>query len=244
MNDLFLKKYIESSLKIHSEIVKLLAISIKNMEDGKSKSVESAIFKAETLSETAVLIDRKLPVCTENPTAIKTVEKNISDAFRCEMYFSERGWFVLQMPLLLPRKHRGESQYLRLSLCPQVEKFFNARKIKKLDDCVIVFYHINEKNRNRRLWRDNDNYEVKLVTDILAVYLMVDDNPAVCDHYYCSRSGETDETHVYVLPRDELSVFLEMKDKGNLPSDEKPLCSKDNSPTLLKAQTNPGGDDK
>mgnify|MGYP001780069777 CR=1 FL=1 len=39
-----------------------------------------------------------------------------------------------------------------------------------------------------------------MVTDIITLYLLPDDAPRRCAHYYCSAAGEVDCTEVYVVP--------------------------------------------
>lgn len=57
-------------------------------------------------------------------------------------------------------------------------------------------------------YRDHDNIEVNMVSDIVALYVMPDDSPKVCAHYYCSTSGADDRTEVYVVPKEEFPLWL------------------------------------
>ena len=61
-----------------------------------------------------------------------------------------------------------------------------------------------------KVWRffQKYNIEVNMVTDIVALYVMQDDAPLQCCHYYCSAAGESDRTEVYVVPRDEFAQWL------------------------------------
>ena len=66
--------------------------------------------------------------------------------------------------------------------------------------------------------RDHDNIEINQVTDIVAFFTMVDDNPACCEHFYMSAKGKGNRTEVYVIPRNEFEEFLkilqEMPEEG------------------------------
>lgn len=68
--------------------------------------------------------------------------------------------------------------------------------------------------------RDHDNIEINMVSDIVAMYVMPDDGPQVCSHYYCSAGGTTERTEVYVVPKQEFQTWLEWEtaipDKGVL----------------------------
>lgn len=66
--------------------------------------------------------------------------------------------------------------------------------------------------------RDHDNIETNMVTDILALYVLPDDHPAVCSHYYCSAAGSEDRTEVYVIPKHNFPMWMveekTLPDKG------------------------------
>ena len=61
--------------------------------------------------------------------------------------------------------------------------------------------------------RDHDNIELNMVTDIVALYVMEDDAPLCCRHYYCSAAGSTERTEVYVVPRTSFGDFLLLEDQ-------------------------------
>ncbi len=59
------------------------------------------------------------------------------------------------------------------------------------------------------IMRDHDNFEVNAVADIVAVYMLYDDSPKYCNHYYCSAKGDKLRTEVYVVPQDEYFNWFE-----------------------------------
>lgn len=66
--------------------------------------------------------------------------------------------------------------------------------------------------------RDHDNIEINMVSDIVALYVMPDDGPDVCSHFYCSAKGTDERTEVYVVPKSDFTAWLDtektMPDKG------------------------------
>ena len=62
--------------------------------------------------------------------------------------------------------------------------------------------------------RDHDNIEVNMVSDIVAMYVLADDCPSVCSHYYCSAAGEEDRTTVYVVPKQDFPKWLQEENGG------------------------------
>lgn len=75
-------------------------------------------------------------------------------------------------------------------------------------DCVLIYRHVYDSARPERAWRDHDNIEQNMVTDIIALYLLPDDAPARCAHFYCSAAGPADRTEVYVVPREQFPTWI------------------------------------
>ncbi|CCX93957.1 uncharacterized protein BN466_00408 [Firmicutes bacterium CAG:110] len=125
--------------------------------------------------------------------------------------FTEDGWFSLRIPRLLPRKERGKGsvEYIRGFLGPAMQRFFNEGSPVRFDDCVIIYRHIYDREEPERRHRDHDNIETNFVTDIVALYVMTDDAPLRCRHYYCSAAGSTERTEVYVVPEQDFMRWYE-----------------------------------
>jgi hypothetical protein len=51
------------------------------------------------------------------------------------------------------------------------------------------------------------------VADAIALFVLTDDGPAVCSHYYCSGAGDEDCTEVFVVPRWDFPLWLEQEQK-------------------------------
>jgi hypothetical protein len=80
---------------------------------------------------------------------------------------------------------------------------------------VTVFRHVYRRDRPERQYRDHDNIELNRVLDIVALYVMVDDSPMRCRHYYCGAPGSGHRTEIYVVPRDEFVHWLAIE--GSIP---------------------------
>ena len=64
------------------------------------------------------------------------------------------------------------------------------------------------RDRPERRRRDHDNIEVNCVADTIALFVLLDDSPSVCSHYYCSAAGDTDCTEVFVIPHADFPLWL------------------------------------
>ena len=204
-------EYIKMLNNIDSRIEKLKSVSteIRNryMNDNLIASYNAAM-KLEQLSEELVLKTRVLPAYTGMRKAYDDVQSIISATFPIEMSFTDNNWFHLKIPALLPKKEKGSVEYIRAALFPAMQEFFENREVIRFDNATIIFKHIYDGNRPERKMRDHDNIEVNMVTDIVAFYVLRDDNPTFLSHYYCSSTGECDYTDVFVIPQSDFLKWL------------------------------------
>ncbi|MBQ9169156.1 MAG: hypothetical protein IJX67_12245 [Oscillospiraceae bacterium] len=206
-----------------------LGKQMQSMQDwydgGNIEASYEASVQAEKLSEKLTLLMRALPAYTGNPQARFDVEENIAQTIPVEIGFTEAGWFHLRMPILLPRKEKQPRDYIRAFLYPPMREFFGKLPLIRYHDCVLIFRHVYHKDRPEREFRDHDNIELNVVTDIIAQYALKDDAPLKCRHYYCSTKGSQERTEVYVVPQAEFGQWLDMEEtipEEGLPLTEKP----------------------
>lgn len=180
--------------------------------DNLLESYKQAL-KLEELSEETVLLTRVLPAYTGAANAMVEVDKIVSNTIPVKIGFTAEGWFSIRIPALLPKKALGSADYIRSYLYPAMRRFCEGKPPVRFKDCVIVYRHVYDKSRPEREMRDHDNIEINMVTDIIAMYMLPDDNPAVCSHYYCSAAGCEDHTEVLVIPKREFSRWM-AEEKG------------------------------
>ena len=63
-------------------------------------------------------------------------------------------------------------------------------------------------DRPERAYRDHDNIELNAVADAIAMFVMHDDAPLQCSHFYCSQRGEKEYTRVFVVPQKSFVAWL------------------------------------
>ena len=187
----------------------------------ESGGIEEAYEYALRLEESAeknVLLTRTLPAYTGNPAAKTDVEQLIRLAIPVEIGFTEQGWFSVRIPALLPKKSNGSADYIRSFLYPAMNEFFEKSPPVSYTDCVLIYRHIYNHEYPERQRRDHDNIELNMVSDIIAMYVMPDDGPSICSHYYCTNEGTSDRTEIYVVPKRDFALWLneekQMPDKG------------------------------
>lgn len=183
-------------------------------ENGKMDEAFVWSLKLAETAERLLLVVRTLPACTGSPQAKTAIEKIIRDCVPVEIGFTEERWFCVRIPALLPKKDTGSADYIRSFLYPALREFFRNRAPVRYTDCVLIYRHVYDRIRPERKRRDHDNIEINMVSDIIALYVMPDDGPSVCSHYYCSAESCADQTEIYVVPRKEFPEWLAKKQPG------------------------------
>ena len=103
--------------------------------------------------------------------------------------------------------------YIRAYLYPALQRYFADHEPLHYADAVLIFRHVYDRKRPERRKRDHDNIEVNTVADAIALFVLTDDGPAVCSHYYCSAAGDEDCTEVFVVPRWDFPLWLKQEEK-------------------------------
>ena len=203
--------FLKTIVQVEERIKKMqgqLAASRWFFENGNREEAYRRALLLEDTSERCMLLTRLLPTNTGNPKALDEVTKITQAVFPVDMGFTIEGWFCLRIPALLPRKERGSTAYLRDRLYPAMQEFFGDKPMVRYRNCVLVYRHIYSSDRPERRKRDHDNIEVNFVSDAVALYVMPDDGPEICRHYYCSTEGLSDRTEVYVVPTGDFPTWL------------------------------------
>jgi len=187
-------------------------------EVGNIAQAYEMAMKLEETSERMVLLTRVLPASTGAPHAAMDTANLMALCIPVEIGFTVEGWFGLRIPALLPKKDTGSADYIRSFLYPAMRDFFMGKEPVRFTDCVLAYRHVYDRSRPERRLRDHDNIEINMVSDIVAMYVMPDDGPKICSHYYCSAEGNEERTEVYVVPREQFPLWLAtekaMPDKG------------------------------
>lgn len=202
--------------------IQLMSEQIKNVrflyKCGHISEAYDKAMQLEEISEKAVLLTRVLPAYTGCPQAYLEINNIIRLCIPAEIGFTSEGWFSLRIPALLPKKNKGSADYVRSFLYPAMRDFFRNAPPVRYTDCVLIYRHVYDRDRSERKKRDHDNIEINMVSDIVALYVMPDDGPDVCSHFYCTAKGTDERTEVYVVPKSDFTAWLDaektMPDKG------------------------------
>lgn len=202
---------LDKSLERSKQVTSLLG-AVKDSVNGPNREyLYHLIMQAVEKSEKLTLGIRNLPAFTGHPRAQEHTQQAIRDNIKVQIGYTEQGWFSVQIPMLLPKKETGSASYIRAILYPAMKRFFLVRKPVRHQECILIYRHVYDERRPERAYRDHDNIETNMVTDIVALYVMEDDAARKCVHYYCSAAGDSDRTEVYVVPVSQFMQWLAME---------------------------------
>ena len=164
-------------------------------------------------------LGNSLPAMSGDLAADNERNAIIAEEIPVEMGFTEEGWFLARIPMLLPKKDGGNVDHLRTMLYPAFRRYFNERPVdEKFSKCVLIYRHVYDREQSERQYRDHDNIELNFVTDTVALYVMEDDAPLKCEHFHCSVAGSEERTEVYVVPQTDFMKWygfhLQIPDEG------------------------------
>lgn len=179
-------------------------------EYGKRPKVDyGELLEIAECGERLALCTRKMAPSAGNFREASPIERLLLDIMPVEIGYTDERWFCIRMPMLLPKKEsKASREYLNSWLYPVLSDYFCKLNTPVVRRCVIIYRHVYEYGRAKRMYRDHDNIEIKQVTDAIAMYLMIDDTPSMCSHYHCSAKGKTSCTEVYVVSKEDFAKWL------------------------------------
>lgn len=180
-------------------------------DSGRMDEAYAVSLRLAKYAERTALQARVLPVNTNRPMAFREVEEIMENNIPVDIEFTAEGWFRVCLPALLPKKEFNSRNYIRAYLYPALQRFFSEHEPVRYEDAVLIFRHVYNRDRPERQKRDHDNIEVNTVADAVALFVLADDSPAFCSHYYCSAEGNADYTQVYVVPRADFPQWLRVE---------------------------------
>ena len=104
----------------------------------------------ERTVERLVPLSRDLVICQGRKGSEQAVKQAIQDNVPVEINFTKEGWFVLSIPALLPRKEKGNAQYIReivhdalSEYCKDKNMFFldKIRDVEGVEDATLIQYN-------------------------------------------------------------------------------------------------------
>jgi hypothetical protein len=202
------ERCVTSAIKRLGKIQTLLEEMQIHLCRNDTDGFNGAGFEVADHAERLTNLCRFMPAYSGHPRAYEMIEAAMQKNFYTEIGFTAEGWFCLRLPALMPKKNKGSVLYVTDPLYPAMKRFWHGKEPVCYPYNVIIFRHVYDRERPERQYRDHDNIELNRIVDIVALYVMADDSPMRCRHYYCSAPGGENRTEVYVVPQDEFQHWL------------------------------------
>lgn len=121
----------------------------------------------------------------------------------------DEGVLEITLPCLLPkRKQRQSTEFLIDPFYAALEGYSRQNALPRFSHCVVCFAHIYCQDLPERRVRDYDNLELKQLLDVIAAFLLEDDNGLLCDAYNTTELGEQDCTKIFVMEKKRFPQWL------------------------------------
>lgn len=125
----------------------------------------------------------------------------------------EDGILQITLPCLLPKKKQRQSaEFLTDPLYFALSQYADSHMLPFYQQCVVCFCHIYSAELPGNRIRDYDNLEMKQVLDVLATFIMEDDNGLLVDAYNTTELGDTDCTCICIMDKSHFPRWLEARE--------------------------------
>lgn len=124
---------------------------------------------------------------------------------------NKEGIMQITLPSLLPkRKQQRNTEFLIDPFYFAFSQYADTNQIQKYRECIVCFSHVYSKELPSRRIRDYDNIELKQILDVIATFIMLDDNGLLCDAYNTTELGDEDCTRISVMDKSLFPKWLDM----------------------------------
>lgn len=216
-----MKAFIKTGKKYLGMIVPALEAAEALIAEGKDEEAMALLANVPLQSKAMILSMKDFLEASGDPEAKEKAAQIMADEFPVRIGFTEQGWFGIHMMPLAKTPDSASKEFVREILTPALKKFFADKPTIRYPECVVCFRHVYDRNCPESGKRDYNNAEVKLAKDLVAMYVMRDDNPRYCDTHCMSAPGKEPHTEIYIVPRAEYPNWL--MEKANIPDDGMPL---------------------
>ena len=189
-----------------------LNLLMQMYQEGKEDEADKLLNEAISLAEKMSIRNREMILSIGNPNAKEDFEKILEEEHPMKIGFTPQGWFGIRMQPLALNENAASKEFIRSIIYPAMRNFFEDKNTVRYDKCVVAYRHVLDESIEHIGRPDYTNSEIKMVTDTVAMYVMVDDSPRHCRLYHYCIPGADPHTEVYVIPEDEFVEWVKLED--------------------------------
>ncbi len=159
---------------------------------------------------------RMIPIEYGSNDAIKQIKDHLLDSNekdrRVKISMPKEDVILIKLNELLPRRQQNGKifenlDYLRCIYLESFKKFFSDKHIIYRERVVILFKNFFPEESSMI---DDDNFDTKIITDMIAEYVLIDDNPKRCMKIFDYGISNDKHTEIIIFPLSRWHEFIEM----------------------------------
>lgn len=210
-------------LMLLDKILKKCELIIKKINNLKSYE-ESGDFENLYLNSRRVVSDcenlvqmtRRIPINYGDSNGYLNLKEDLkqtgTENSKVKISMPEKDVIHIVLQDLLPRRMQNGKIFENLDYirCQYVEAFrhyFLHKKIEYNERVVIYFKNFFT---SEKAMIDDDNFDSKIITDVIAQYVLIDDNPKRCIKIFDYGISEESRTEILVFPYSKLIHYLDL----------------------------------
>lgn len=209
------------------KIEKRINTVLKDMKELKSliakERFDDSFTKSISVSKRLNQMAKEMNILPANfGYAGKTNTVVAGDDYPISFHYLDNNILHIVLPESLPHKVKyndnnnafmimQDYNYNKQQMYNAFSKEFAYGKFKVYEETVVLY--IVSYYENTKYFMDVDNVEYKIITDIIAMYLLIDDNPMWCRQYLDARLGSYNHAEVYVIPQSKFIDFLREREE-------------------------------
>lgn len=110
--------------------------------------------------------------------------------------------------LLYQRDKWRNTEFLLEPFTAAMTKFAEENAMPRYECCAVCFTHVYQEGTAMCMVRDPDSMELKRYLDVIASFLLLDDNGLLCDLHSTAELGDGNYTRVTVMERRRFPGWL------------------------------------
>lgn len=125
------------------------------------------------------------------------------------------GILSVSLPRLLPKKKSRQSGLFLLDpLGAALSEYAKEHSLPRFRECVVCISHVYDHGMPEHSLPDYDNLQQKQLLDMVALYVMADDNGLLCDVYNTTELGEQACTRICIMEKNRFMGWLAAHKNG------------------------------
>lgn len=208
---------IPGSIKLAGRVQKGLQ-ALNDISDQAGEDFFKKTWEIVGQSERLTQQIRSIPIEYGQNNAYQLLKEHLSgsDVSKIDFEQMEHNALRIILPELAPRRFNPRKHdeqflenidYIRSSYAEQFRNFFSGKKIFYKERVVILYKNYFE-SADRMI--DDDNFNYKLLTDMIAEYILHDDNPKYCMKVFDYGIAEDNHTEILIFPVTEWTKYIEI----------------------------------